>query len=301
MLGASYRPAYTPYADEEVGLRVGLKLLDPTDWMEPDGQAEAQFANKVQQLEERHGDVVQTAEGSEAAQRELLRLVSQYVVRRFPDLYEADGWIIRLKHVGLEVDTVDEKLAPIDRAARLVQEDLCLLQPSPDGFALTAASVCAPSSWVLAEKMGKPLLAIHEPVPGYEEKLAPRVNRIFQNLKVDQPVQRANWSIMTEPTLYLPHQHDRSPQRLVGLIAQTAGERLYIRVERQTLRRLPETGAIVFTIKTHIDPLRVIGDHRDLVAGLGRALNAMSPEMLAYKGITPIEEALKGWVAWRLR
>jgi hypothetical protein len=299
---AHARPVYAPYAAGAAGFHIGLKPLDVDRWIEPDEEAPVQFANKMQLLDERHGDVVAALPGSLPAQQELLMLLSQYLARQFPDLYRRDGDRIEVGHAGTVVDIADSSLSPIDRAGRLVQEDLCLMQAREGAHVLTAASLCAPSVWRLADKMGHPLTDIHGQVPGFADQMAPRVERIFSHLKVDAPVWRLNWSIMTEPTLFLPgHKHDRTDQRLAGLVAQTAGDKLWLRVERQTLRRLPVTGAIVFTIKTHIDPLKVISERPDLMRGLRSAVAAMPDDMSAYKAMAPIRDVVIGWLDWCLR
>ncbi|MCC7273193.1 MAG: DUF3445 domain-containing protein [Alphaproteobacteria bacterium] len=293
---------YTPYAEGEAGFQIGLRPLDPHEWIEPDERAAEQFANKARLLSERPGDVVATTPGSEAAQGELLTLLSQYLARQYPELYRRDGSIVHVGPAAWDVDLGDGALAAIDRAGRLVQEDLCLMQMQGGRHVLTAASLCAPSVWRLSEKIGRPLGGVHEPVPGFAAMMEARVERIFSHLKVDAPVWRLNWSVMSEPTLFLPETvHDRTEQRLAGLVAQTAGDKLFLRVERQTLRRLPVTGAIVFTIKTYIDPLRAISERPDLMRGLRQAITAMPEEMAGYKAMAPIRDAVIGWLDWCLR
>lgn len=141
------------------------------------------------------------------------------------------------------------------------------------------------------------MVAIHAPVPGFEAELAVRVMRIFDHLKTEQPVWLTNWSLMTEATLFLPTSHERSPACLEGLDAASAGERLFLRAERQTLRRLPKTGAILFTIRTHVDPLNAIAGHAPLITALGRTVRAMPAGMAGYKAIAPVQGALLGWLA----
>lgn len=43
-----------------------------------------------------------------------------------------------------------------------------------------------------------------------------------------------------------------------GVTAQNAGDTLFVRAERQTLRRRPETKAILFTIGIYVEPLRTL-------------------------------------------
>ena len=59
---------------------------------------------------------------------------------------------------------------------------------------------------------------------------------------------------------------------------------IHLRFERQTLRRLPGTGAIVFTIRTYLTPLSEIRGRSDIELGLLVALESMSPDERDYHG-----------------
>ena len=177
-------------------------------------------------------------------------------------------------------------------ASRLVQEDLLLMRRDDEGWRLVAGSLCFPSTWVLAEKIGRPMDAIHAPVSGYAGKMAGMVARIFDNLKVEQPAERFNWSIYGDALL----RHAQSKQDPLRRFppGQSAGH-AHIRVERQTLRRLPLSGDILFTVRVHVDPaaaLAVDPRGRELARALHDRLAALSPDELAYKGIVEARERL---------
>ena len=70
---------------------------------------------------------------------------------------------------------------PVVAAARLVQEDLCVLVRS-DAWRLQAACVCFPSRWNLASKLGTTLDDIHRPVPIYDVELSRPTNAFFERL-----------------------------------------------------------------------------------------------------------------------
>ncbi len=55
------------------------------------------------------------------------------------------------------------ELHPLDAAGRAVQEDLCLLVLRDGAPHLDAASLCFPSYWRLADKLGKPLADVPGP------------------------------------------------------------------------------------------------------------------------------------------
>ena len=89
----------------------------------------------------------------------------------------------------------------------LVQEDFCLLQERDGRYILTAAVLCFPAHWLLSEKIGRPLIEIHAPVPGFAEQLGNPVERLFERLDPEKPVQRRNWSLVDTDRLFLPPSH----------------------------------------------------------------------------------------------
>jgi hypothetical protein len=138
-----------------------------------------------------------------------------------------------------------DREAPLLTLGRLVQEDICLMV-KPEGTAehvLAGAVLCFPSNWTLAEKLGKPMLAIHAPVRSYDADLARRVQRLLDGVQVARPLRRANALWSNDPALFQPRLeadgHD-----------EAAGDGRYFRSERQCLMRLPGTGAVVFSIHT---------------------------------------------------
>ena len=166
-----------------------------------------------------------------------------------------------------------------------MQEDLCLLGRDERGWRLIAAAVCFPSGWSLAGKIGCGLEAIHDPVPAYAGSMSERVSRIFDHLREDEPLVRFNWSIHADGELHHPAEPGESPDRFASPDSLT---RAHVRVERQTLRQLPGCASVLFTIRTHIDPLAALAGHprgRSLADGLRRQLLALDAQQAAYKGL----------------
>ena len=144
----------------------------------------------------------------------------------------------------------DGVCVPVDRGrpmaalARLVQEDVCLLQAGPDGHVLTAGALLFPSFWRLEEKLGRPLSGIHAPVEAYDDGLARRVQRLFDALRPGVVLCRWNWLPYDEPWLHQPR--DEADRR------EATAASPWLRRERQCLLRLPRTGAVAFTIHTFV-------------------------------------------------
>jgi hypothetical protein len=55
------------------------------------------------------------------------------------------------------------------------------------------------------------------------------------------------------------------------------------RVERQTIRRLPQTGAVLFTIRIRLYKLADLLEERDLATAFREAWREASPDVRAYK------------------
>lgn len=132
---------------------------------------------------------------------------------------------------------------PLRSVGEMLQQDVCILEKRGDEHVLTGAILCFPASWTLAQKIGKPLLAIHAPVTEYDDKIAPRVQRLFDGVKAGRPMWRANLLPYEDPALFQPRLED-DPRRTGGTDAP------YLRSERQTVLRLPTEGTVAFVIHT---------------------------------------------------
>ena len=232
---------YAPYAHPRQSRKPGLAPLDPATWIETDEHFAEQMAYRDRLIAERRDVVFAETDESQPSQAELLERLCRHLASR-EDFAVVGGEIQRPD--GVRIALGDQPAVLI--AGRLVQEDFCILEKGADEYVLTAAILCFPSRWSLAEKIGHPLTAIHGPVPDYTDDLAKRVNRVFEGVKADLPLWRANWTIHDHAELHQPSGHWRREE---------GGETLYMRVERQTFLRLPRTQAVVFGIRTFIDPL----------------------------------------------
>ncbi|MGB3797076.1 MAG: DUF3445 domain-containing protein, partial [Alteraurantiacibacter sp.] len=141
-------------------------------------------------------------------------------------------------------------------AARNSHEDMCLLLPdsNDDPYRLIGAAVAWPTDWHPGDKLGLPITAMHAPIDGYARQLATGVDHFMAKLKPGRIFGRCNWFVA--PTSALRWIDIAPPEEtFVAVTPQNAGETLFVRCERQTLRRLPATGAILFTIGVYVAPL----------------------------------------------
>lgn len=225
---------FTPWGDPALSRLPGMTPVSG-NWIVVDDVYAAQMAEKSRLLAAERDTVIQTTQGSELAQAELL----ETVIATLPSEFERDGQTIRCPD-GREVSPNG---APFDVLGALLQEDLILLQRASDEHVLTAALLCFPASWTLKEKIGRPLGRIHAPVPEYDMGLAERVQNLFDRVQPGRAMWRANALGYACPNLHHPRT-ETAPRR--------PEPARYLRCERQTVLRLPRTQAVVFAVHTYV-------------------------------------------------
>lgn len=176
--------------------------------------------------------------------------------------------------------------ATMGACGRAVVDDLCLL----DGvtLVLVAGAVAHPNRWLLTDKLGANLGGVHAPVPGYQGRLAGQVERVLSSLRPGRALARRSWALLDDPTLHQP-----VATRALDRFDPT---RLWLRVERQALRRLPATGAVVFAIRTRQWRIDALAGHPDQAAGLAASLRSTPDDLALYKGVDAIRGPLLAWL-----
>ncbi|PZX47437.1 uncharacterized protein DUF3445 [Roseinatronobacter thiooxidans] len=218
----------------------GVMPLARADWLYCDALYARQMAERAALLASRPDDVLALRPEAQPAALEMLG----EVLHDLPMLGFSVGpdSVMRPDGVAIPLD----ETRPLWTLGHLLQADFCLLQ-KPDGareHVLTGAVLCFPSSWTLSEKMGKPMMRIHLPVDSYDTQMGARVQRMFDAMRPEQPLWRANLLRYTNPALYQPKAEFAPKEKRDG--------GAYIRSERQCLLKLPKTGAVVFSIHTVI-------------------------------------------------
>lgn len=294
---------YLPFADgKPFALRMGLQPLPAARWIEIGEDYAAQLGEKRKLFAARHGDVLQALPGAKPACTEALALLLDHLRTYHSDRFAFDGGKLRNITTSEDWDLAHSSLHPLEQAGRLIQEDFCILEADEetcgDTYRLTAGAVCFPSNWRLADKIGKKLADVHGLVPGYAEKLSGPIDRVFRNLAPDTIMARANWLIHATPELFQSG-HRLDAATAAAVTPKNAGERLWLRVERQTLRRLPQTGAVLFTIRTHITRLSEAIRDANSAQALALAVRTMPDDVARYRSMDAFRAALLAWLEVR--
>ncbi|MEM8662894.1 MAG: DUF3445 domain-containing protein [Pseudomonadota bacterium] len=263
-------PRFAPYAGRQRPFSIAMAPIDHADWLDIDDNRAAELALKRAIFGEEPAAFTE-AEGTREAQAEAFGMLADYLGER--------GIVLPDAAAG----------PPLLAAALGVQDDLVLMRRGEDAWHLAAAALAFPSAWRLEEMFGLPMDDIHKDVPGWEGPMAARVKRIFDSLAPDALVGRLNWSVQAGEGLRQAHSKHYPPRK------SPPGAPLFLRVERQTLRKLPVSGDLLFTIKVMLDPIEVLGERADgptLAAMINEVIAGLDDGQLAYKNLTETKNAV---------
>ena len=219
----------------------GTRPISPDEWIICDDAFSQQMALRDKLIETKKDKVLAISDEAQEAAVELLEMTLDFCVSKLGYKKNVNK-IIRPDKVSVEIDLNE----PMTVLGRLVQNDFCILQKKDNEHVLTAAALCFPASWSLEEKFLKPLIDIHIPVKAYDGNIAKRVQRLFDGLQINRPVWRFNALYYEDPNLFQPRSVNQ-PRR-----KPAPNKVKYFRSERQTIIKLPESGAIIFGIHTFV-------------------------------------------------
>ena len=300
-------PYYTLSANAH-RLALGARPLADGPLIEIDADTYAEeVALKEAILAGDYGYYYQALPQSEASQWEALALILQDLCRHYPHDFSlvctGEAWEWHNHRLGVATqfrygDSSTLPSAPLDWVGRQVQEDLLLMDGNSAGCPLVAGQLCFANRWSLEEKLGRSFLDIHAPVPGFGEQIGRSSNLLLERLKADRPVWRYNWSLVLGGELDLSTKRYAAVQaQMPPVTAANCGEVCFFRTERQTLARLPLTGAVLFTVHTYRTPLRSLASDPAWAQRFLEVLDGASPALLGYKGVVSIERALREYLA----
>lgn len=246
-----WRPFRWPYHQTML-----IFKLDINHWLDMD-KYYWRFLREKQRIFQTYGkENLDWLPGSEEACVELMETVAAHMTERYPLLFtvlDKNGKILRNELTKEILDmTAPLKEHPLIYVLKMAKEDFYVVQRNPeDGkHYLMAAAVPFPGgSFGIHTKIGRHIDEIHSDVPYYHEKLKALMERWFLRMDENSPVERALWYISWDHKLKINncYQLPEVAPDLEELMKLTDPGEFNVRVERQTLRRLPKSRAIIFT------------------------------------------------------
>ena len=254
-------------------------------------------------LQEDHHYYFQSTENTESAQWEALEKIvttlahyapEHFVLNKNGNAWQWENKILDETCSFIFGDSATLPRQPLDWVGRQVQEDLILLNKES---MLVCGQLCFPSGWCLDEKIGKHFLDVHAPLPNLLNTMISTAGNFIQRIPVDKIIVRNNWGFRVGNQLDLSSRHSEEYYKILNetgsnLTLDTIGEHVYLRVEHQTLSRLPISGYILFTIHTYHSQLNEEALHTERMNVLSSFLKTIPPALMEYKLMTPFAKTL---------
>jgi hypothetical protein len=299
----------------------GLTNTTFSELIQIDNTYLSRLALRKQIIADHHEIAIQAHPSITPAVNELYSwLVCTYLPTRFPTLFtlslstSPSSIYNTATSQILLLSPPEDPVKSLEILGENLDEDFLLLLPSEDGdgYVLKGYVTCFPAGFNTLEKFGRKLRDIHAPVPGYRAKLEKSMDRFFDRLEVGKVVLRSNWSITTHERLFaasggnhlyegeIPEEETVDINNVCALPsfhkAWLTEKQTFLRCERQTLHRLPESKALVFAFKTYMYPIREIkeeGMGEELAQAIEGLQQGSVPEMMFYKRGVVWGEAVK--------
>ncbi|OJJ57012.1 hypothetical protein ASPSYDRAFT_59436 [Aspergillus sydowii CBS 593.65] len=278
---------------------MSLTKLEPDWWIELENTYRKRIAQR-KELFAKHGkSVLGSLPGSELACKELMEMVLQFLCARYPQYFSLiDRRILKNKILGTEHDVRSKP--PLEIIMDNVPEDfgIMLRDDKTGNYFLRAGVICSALGWNVGSKIGLQLHQIHDPIPDYKEKMKFSMDRFFTKMPVDKPIQRGSWGLEIGEPLYMPpgdpHEKLRTFQD-----PNLSLEDCHLRVDWQTLRRLPLSGAIIFNFKALFTPVTEFRDEPCIPALVAKIMKEGKENLLQYKATWHVEHVvLKRFEEW---
>ena len=188
---------------------------------------------------------------------------------------------------------------PLEYITRQCQGDFSLQDQRDNNLWLDAGMVTTQADWSLDFNVGMNFTEWHGPVPiAHNIGVFDRALKFLLNLQQGRPVRRLNWTHTINPRL------DTSPEKFhkwgidrTTLTPENIGKKLHLRVELQSLIRMPRSNAILFPIRAYMI------SYEDLVSmpkwgrRLHRVIRDLPPELVDYKGLSRYHQIAVAYLA----
>lgn len=271
---------------------MGLRKIKPDEWIELDNQFPKYHVDKAARIQERGDKCIKTHPSAMSAALELLEELADYLPARYPDLYRRTVLGINNLWSGEVFDITKRPLTedPMAICARLVQDDLAIMIEQENGqYRLLAGAILLAGFWRFSDKYGMTLSDIHTSghVPHFEEKLETSMMKFFKRIKCEDVYCRNNYFIQVDDCLPWSPSIGNEDSEVVDWNTAEKDKAIanhWFRSERQSLRRLPKSGAVCFTIRTYFIPVTELAQEDYVPGRLASAVRSWDERVGGYKG-----------------
>ncbi len=242
------------------------------------------------------------------AEWDFLELTMESLSADYPHLFtltkNGKQWTWENKPLGIKAsftfgDVASLGMGPFEYMSRQVQGDFVLLDQRNGTLYADGGFITSQADWSLAFDVGMAWHEWHGPVPQVTKLgVMDRALKYLMNLQLGSPVRRLNWTMTINPRL------DTSPENypLWGsdrntVTPENVGDKVHLRVELQSLFRLPRSNAIMFSIRCYLISMNELATYPRWAKRFHRVLRDLHPDLAEYKGLVKFREMTVKWLS----
>jgi hypothetical protein len=298
------RPLYRPYRWASADFQLGLRPIRPENWILIGADHVEMMRQKHDRLNRFRPYYYRTLPESLPAQRELRNRVTAHLLSDHPESFQNTGSVVHSVLTNQTLDPNDDSIEPLLQLSYLIEEDFMLLNENDGIPRITAAANAYSSSGRLVASVGHGMEWTHAPVPQLTQKLGSKITRVIRSVHAATPCERFNWQLTPMASVFFPHDdpHAANAAAMQHISAELrrdparAAELLWIRVERQTLSRLPDSNTVAFSLHTYSDPLSSIQSDLESLRAIRALLSDYTEERWKYSEMDIVREPLMRWL-----
>jgi hypothetical protein len=243
-----------------------------------------------------------------AAQWDTLELLMEQQAAGYPEHFtlirNSDQWRWINRPMGIDDtftfgDRSTLPYEPMEYITRQAQGDFCIVDQRDNNLWMDAGMVTTQADWSLDFDIGMNFMEWHGPVPlAHQIGIFDRALKFLLNLQQGKPTRRFNWTMTINPRLDTsPENYHKWGTDRTTVTPDNVGEKVHLRVELQTLWRLPRSNAILFVIRCYLMNMSEIVTVPKWGRRLPRVLRTLPPELVDYKGLTRFRDMTVEWLS----
>lgn len=188
---------------------------------------------------------------------------------------------------------------PLEYIGRQTQGDLCIVDQRDNNLWMDAGLVTTQADWSLDFDVGMNFMEWHGPVPlAHGMGIFDRALKFLLNLQLGQPVRRFNWTMTVNPRLDTsPENYHKWGRDRTTVTPVNVGRKVHLRVELQTLWRLPRSNAMLFVIRCYLMSMEELVTVPKWARRFHRVLKTLPQELVDYKGMTRYRDTTVEWLS----
>lgn len=190
-------------------------------------------------------------------------------------------------------------LPPLEYITRQAQGDFSLQDQRDSNLFMDGGMITSQADWSLDFDIGMTFHEWHGPVPlAHEAGVFDRALQYLLRLQTGKPVRRLNWTMTVNPRLdTAPETYPFWGRDRASITPENVAAKLCLRVELQTLFRLPRSNAILFSIRGYLIRMEEIARVEKWRKRLHRVLRDLSPPLIDYKGLGRYRQTAIDWLS----